>query len=170
MRGVRWGEVRGGGGEATGVGVLVGADALDTVSGIPSESIDLVIASAPYDRQGKYRDGQEYGRDWYECFFLKLTAEVHRVLAPHGSFVLNYRSKRQGSERGVLQYELIFWLRDQGFLFAEDFVWGKPSPPPGRFSRYLKDAVEYCFQFTKSQRWQSFPTQCLTPARCAPTD
>src|SRR6266851_9359335 len=149
----------------TALGALVVADALDVVAGLPSGSVDLVVTSPPYDRQGKYRDGQGYGRDWYEGFFLKLTAEIHRVLAPHGSFVLNYRSKRQGSERGVLQYELVFWLREQGFLFAEDFVWGKPSPPPGRFNRYLKDAIEYCFQFTRSPRWQFFPEQCLEPAR-----
>jgi len=149
----------------TALGALVVADALDVLAELPSGSVDLVVTSPPYDRQGKYRDGQGYGRDWYEGFFLKLTAEIHRVLAPHGSFVLNYRSKRQGSERGVLQYELVFWLREQGFLFAEDFVWGKPSPPPGRFNRYLKDAIEYCFQFTRSPRWQFFPEQCLAPAR-----
>ena len=170
MNELPWDDLRAGAAHETALGALVVADALDVVAGLPSESVDLVITSPPYDRQGKYRDGQEYGREWYEGFFLKLTAEVQRVLAPHGSFVLNYRSKRQGSERGVLQYELIFWLRDQGFLFAEDFVWGKPSPPPGRFSRYLKDAVEYCFQFTKSQRWQFFPEQCLTPARWDATD
>lgn len=140
-------------------------DALEAVSGLPDQCIDLVVTSPPYDRQGKYRDGAAYAREWYEDYFLKLTAEVHRVLAPHGSFVLNYRSKRQGSERGVLQYELVFWLRAQGFLFAEDFVWGKPSPPPGRFNRFLKDAVEYCFQFTKTPGWQFFPEQVLGPAR-----
>lgn len=91
--------------------------------------------------------------------------EILRTLKPHGSFVLNYRSKRQGGERGLIQYELIFWLREQGFLFAEDFVWGKPSPPPGRFNRYLKDAVEYCFQFAKTDEWKFFPENCLTPAR-----
>jgi site-specific DNA-methyltransferase (adenine-specific)/site-specific DNA-methyltransferase (cytosine-N4-specific) len=88
-----------------------------------------------------------------------------RTLKPQGSFVLNYRSKRHGNERGTLQYELVFWLRDQGFVFCEDFVWGKPSPPPGRFNRYLKDAVEYCFQFAKGPTWQFFPENCLSPAR-----
>ena len=165
MHELAWDDLRAMAAHRTELGALLVADALDVVAGLPSESVDLVVTSPPYDRQGKYRDGQAYGRDWYEGFFLKLTAEVHRVLAPHGSFVLNYRSRRHGSERGVLQYELVFWLREQGFLFAEDFVWGKPSPPPGRFNRYLKDAVEYCFQFAKSQQWQFFPEQCLVPAR-----
>jgi hypothetical protein len=160
-----WPELRAQAATATELGALVVADALATVQGLPDESVDLVVTSPPYDGQAKYRDGQGYDRDWYEGFFLGLTAELRRVLRPHGSFVLNYRSKRQGPERGVLQYELVFWLRSQGFLFAEDFIWGKPSPPPGRFNRFLKDAVEYCFQFAKSPAWQFFPEECLRPAR-----
>lgn len=149
----------------TDLGALYVSDCLDMLRELPAESIDLVVTSPPYDHQPKYGNGQSYNHDWYKGFFLKVTAELYRVLKPHGSFVLNYRSKRHGGERGLLQYEIVFWLRDQGFLFAEDFVWGKPSPPPGRFNRYLKDAVEYCFQFTKTGDWQFFPEECLTPAR-----
>ena len=149
----------------TKLGALVVDDCLSVLSQLPANSVDLVITSPPYDGQPKYGNGERYERDWYEDFFLKVTAEIHRALKPHGSFVLNYRSKRHRGERGSLQYELVFWLRDQGFLFAEDFVWGKPSPVPGRFNHYLKDAVEYCFQFAKTSDWQFFPDQCLTPAR-----
>ena len=95
---------------------------------------------------------------------MKVTAEIFRVLTPRGNFVLNYRSKRHDGQRGTLQYELVFWLKDQGFNFCEDFVWGKPSPPPGRFNRFLKDAVEYCFQFSKTSDWQFFTEHCLSPA------
>lgn len=149
----------------TSLGKFIVADCLEVLRSLPSESVDLVVTSPPYDRQPKYSNGEQYTRDWYSGFFLDVTMEVHRVLKPHGSFLLNYRSKRYNGERGTLQYELVFWLRDQGFKFCEDFVWGKPSPPPGRFNRFLKDAVEYCFQFAKSEQWQFFPEQCLTPAR-----
>jgi site-specific DNA-methyltransferase (adenine-specific) len=149
----------------TDLGALVITDCLSALRRMPANSVDLVITSPPYDGQSKYGNGERYERDWYEGFFLEVTAEIYRVLKPHGSFVLNYRSKRHESERGTLQYELIFWLRDQGFLFCEDFVWGKPSPPPGRFKRFLKDAVEYCFQFAKGPDWQFFPEQSLSPAR-----
>jgi site-specific DNA-methyltransferase (adenine-specific) len=149
----------------TGLGACIVGDCLEVLRQIPDESLDLVVTSPPYDRQGKYRDGERYQREWYEGTFLEITAEILRALQPRGSFVLNYRSKRQGSERGTLQYELVFWLRDQGFLFCEDFVWGKPSPPPGRFNRFVKDAVEYCFQFAKSDDWQFYPDNCLSPAR-----
>lgn len=149
----------------TALGALVVSDALASLRALPDASVDLVVTSPPYDRQGKYHDGLAYGREWYEGYFREVTAEIRRLLVPRGSFVLNYRSKRHGSERGTLQYELVFWLREQGFLFAEDFVWGKPSPPPGRFNRFLKDAVEYCFQFTVSPDWAFYPEHCLRPAR-----
>ena len=149
----------------TALGCLVIGDALEVLRAIPDASVDLVITSPPYDRQPKYGSNETYSRDWYQGFFLNVTREIYRVLTPRGSFVLNYRSKRHGSERGILQYELVFWLRDQGFRFAEDFIWGKPSPPPGRFNRFLKDAIEYCFHFAKTDEWQFYPEQCLKPAR-----
>ncbi|MFN8520528.1 MAG: site-specific DNA-methyltransferase [Chloroflexota bacterium] len=149
----------------TELGAFVIGDCLDTLRAIPDDTFDLVVTSPPYDGQPKYGNGEKYEREWYADVFRAVSAEVLRTLKPHGSFVLNYRSKRHGGERGTLQYELVFWLREQGFLFCEDFVWGKPSPPPGRFNRYLKDAVEYCFQFAKSQDWQFYPENCLTPAR-----
>ncbi|HUE87273.1 MAG TPA: site-specific DNA-methyltransferase [Vicinamibacterales bacterium] len=150
---------------ATSLGAFLIGDCLPILQQLPDSSIDLVITSPPYDRHAKYGNGEPYERDWYEGFFLDVTAQLLKKLKPHGSFVLNYRSKRQGHERGTLQYELVFWLREQGFLFCEDFVWGKPSPPPGRFRRFLKDAVEYCFHFAKSPAWQFYPEHCLTPAR-----
>lgn len=150
---------------STALGAVFVGDCLPLLRRIPDESLDLVITSPPYDGQPRYRMSERYDRDWYGSFFLQVTAEILKKLKPHGSFVLNYRSKRHGDERGTLQYELVFWLREQGFLFCEDFVWGKPSPPPGRFNRFLKDAVEYCFQFAKTPKWQFYPEHCLSPAR-----
>lgn len=150
---------------ATKAGSVLIGDCQRILDEVPDSSLDLVITSPPYDGQPKYGNGERYLREWYEATFLSVTKEVLRALKPHGSFVLNYRSRRHGDERGVLQYEIVFWLRQQGFLFCEDFVWGKPSPPPGRFNRFLKDAVEYCFHFAKTSKWQFFPKQCLTPAR-----
>ena len=146
-------------------GALVVGDCLDVLRKLPDGALDLVITSPPYDGQSKYGNGEAYERDWYQGFFLEVTAEIHRALAPHGSFVLIYRSKRRAGERGTLQYELVLWLKEQGWKFAEDFIWGKPSPPPGRWNRHLKDAVEYCFQFTKTGEWQFFPEHVLQPAR-----
>ena len=146
-------------------GAAYQADAVEFLQALAGESVDLVVTSPPYDGQPKYQKGEVYDRAWYQGKFLAVTAEVLRVLKPDGNFVLNYRSRRYNKERGLIQYELVFWLRDQGWMFVEDFIWGKPSPPPGRFQQCLKDAVEYCFQFAKSPAFRFFPENCLRPAR-----
>lgn len=149
----------------TGRGAAYRADAVAFLQSLPDESVDLVVTSPPYDGQPKYQKGEVYDRAWYQDKFMAVTAELLRVLKPDGNFVLNYRSRRYNKERGLIQYELVFWLREQGWLFIEDFIWGKPSPPPGRFNQCLKDAVEYCFQFAKSPAFRFFPENCLLPAR-----
>jgi DNA modification methylase len=147
------------------LGQIYARDCFDVLRALPDESIDLCVTSPPFERQPKYGNGERYERAWFEETFLAVTAEVLRVLRPTGQFVLNYRSRKEGVERSTLQYELVAWLRRQGFLFAEDHVWAKPSPPPGRYRQALKDAVEYCFRFAKSDRFALYPEQCLTPAR-----
>src|SRR4051812_35093694 len=104
-------------------GALIIDDCINVLGTIPDCTFDLVVTSPPYDGQSKYGNGERYERDWYKDTFLAVSKDILRTLKPHGSFVLNYRSKRHGDERGILQYELIFWLREQGFLFCEDFVW-----------------------------------------------
>jgi DNA modification methylase len=150
---------------STPTGRCYALDCLDVLRALPDESVDLVVTSPPYERQPKYGNGERYEREWFSGFFLEVTDEIRRTLRPSGQFVLNFRSRKDGVERSTLQYELVGWLRDQGFLFAEDHVWIKPSPPPGRFKQALKDAVEYCFRFAKSDEFELYPEQCLTPAR-----
>ena len=150
---------------STSLGRVYATDCLRVLAAMPDESLDLCVTSPPYERQPKYGNGERYERDWFEGFFMEVTAEVRRVLKPTGQFVLNYRSRRQGVERGALQYELIFWLREQGWLFVEDHVWVKPSPPPGKYRQALKDAIEYCFRFAKSDLFELYPEQCLSAAR-----
>ncbi len=149
----------------TNLGRVYALDCLEVLSQMPDESLDLCVTSPPYERQPKYGNGERYERDWFEGFFMEVAEEIRRVLKPTGQFVLNYRSRRDGAERGTLQYELVGWLRNQGWLFAEDHVWIKPSPPPGRYRQALKDAVEYCFRFAKSDQYELFPEHCLAPAR-----
>lgn len=146
-------------------GRLYARDCLDVLAALPDESIDLVVTSPPYERQPKYGNGEKYDREWFEGTFLEVSGEVLRVLKPTGQFVLNFRSRKDGVERSTLQYDLVAWLRAQGFLFAEDHIWAKPSPPPGRFKQALKDAIEYCFRFAKTDDFELYPDQCLTPAR-----
>jgi hypothetical protein len=139
--------------------------ALDVLRRLPDGCLDLTVTSPPYERQPKYDDGEKYEREWFRDSFMAITGELLRATKDTGQFVLNFRSKRLGAERSTLQYELVAWLREQGWLFAEDHVWVKPSPPPGKFRQATKDAIEYCFRFAKSDAYRVHPEQCLSPAR-----
>lgn len=150
---------------ATAFGELHARSCLDVLKEMPADSVSLTVTSPPYERQPKYGNGERYERDWFEGFFLEVTKELLRVTKPDGQFVLNFRSRRLGAERSVLQYELVMWLREQGWLFAEDHVWVKPSPPPGRYKQAVKDQLEYCFRFAKSDTFALYPEQLLQPAR-----
>lgn len=141
------------------------AGALDVLRRLPDGCLDLTVTSPPYERQPKYNDGEKYEREWFRDSFMAVTGELLRATKDTGQFVLNFRSKRLGAERSTLQYELVAWLREQGWLFAEDHVWVKPSPPPGKFRQATKDAIEYCFRFAKSDAYRVHPEQCLSPAR-----
>jgi DNA modification methylase len=151
--------------DRTRLGRLYVVDCLELLRRVPEGTIDLVVTSPPYERQPKYGNGESYDVEWFSGVFMEITAEILRVLKPTGQFVLNFRSRRDGSERSTLQYELVGWLRDQGYVFAEDHVWVKPSPPPGRYKQALKDAIEYCFRFARSSQYRLYPENCLTPAR-----
>jgi site-specific DNA-methyltransferase (adenine-specific) len=148
----------------TPLGALVVGDCLPIVRSIADDSVDLIITSPPYSEEPRRGSGAPYDRGWYRGYFLQLTAELIKKLKPHGSFVLSYRSRRDSDHRGTLQGELVFWLRDQGYLVCEEFIWGRASTP-GRSNRFRDDAIEYCSQFAKSPHWQFFPGQCLTPTR-----
>lgn len=133
--------------------------------GMKADSVDLVMTSPPYDNQSRYNTSEEYPKSWFDGPFLSCCADILRILKPTGSFVLNYRSKRGEVGRGTIQFELVSWMIDLGFIFADDYVWGKPTPPPGIYKRVLKDGFEYCFHFAKSPSWKFFPESCLVPSR-----
>jgi DNA modification methylase len=141
------------------------AHSLEVLRALPEACLDLTVTSPPYERQPKYGNGEKYDREWFAGPFLEITQELLRATKETGQFVLNFRSRRLGVERSTLQYDLVAWLRDQGWLFVEDHVWVKPSPPPGKFRQATKDAIEYCFRFARSDAFCLYPEQCLSPAR-----
>jgi site-specific DNA-methyltransferase (adenine-specific) len=147
------------------LGQLHVVGALELLKQLPDDCLDLTVTSPPYERQPKYGNGEKYEREWFQTTFLEITKELLRATKPTGQFVLNFRSRRMGAERSTLQFELVAWLKEQGWLFAEDHVWVKPSPPPGKFRQATKDAIEYCFRFAKTDAFELYPDQCLSPAR-----
>jgi len=138
---------------------LRGGDCIGGMSGLPAESIDLIVTSPPYNlgiAYGKYFDRQD--RSGYLQWLETWSSEARRVLERNGSLFLNIGSVPSNP---LLPHEFI--LRLQGsFVLQNTIHWIKAitiqdeqndSVSRGHFKpisspRYLNDCHEYIFHLT----------------------
>ena len=112
-------------------------DALPLLAEIPSHSLDLILTSPPYALHFK----KEYGnvdKDGYVDWFRPFGREVHRILKPTGSFVLNIGGSYNAGipTRSLYHFRLLLMLCDEvGFHLAQECFWynppSSPAPPSG---------------------------------------
>ena len=142
--------------------VVYNEDCLDRLKKIPSESIDLIMTSPPYadNRKGVYR-GVGVGR--YVEWFLPISKELLRVLRPRGSFVLNIKERTVNGERGTYVLELILKMREQGWLWTEEYIWHKKNCYPGKWPNRFRDAWERCLHFTKQKKFNMYQSAVKSP-------
>jgi DNA modification methylase len=125
----------------------------------PAESIDLILTSPPYADQRAYgTDESKIHPDDYVDWFIPKAIEFKRVLKRTGSFVLNINDKVVKGKQHLYVFELVLRLtKEVGFNLVRDYIWYNPSTPPNIFStgKYgrTKKSHEYCFWFSKGDRW-----------------
>src|SRR5205807_7147055 len=97
------------------------ADALDILRQLPTNSVALVLTSPPFALRRQKAYGNVPASAYVEWFW-PFAQEIHRVLRPDGSFVLELGSAwNPGSgTRSLYQYELLLRL-SQLFYLAQDF-------------------------------------------------
>jgi DNA modification methylase len=140
-------------------GAAYAGNSLELLRVIPSESIDLVLTSPPYALEFKKEYGNvakaEYVK-WLEPF----GREIHRILKPEGSFILNIGgSYNPGSPtRSLYHFKALLMLcEDVGFHLAQECFWHNPAklPSPAEWvtvrRQRVKDAVEYVWWLSKTQ-------------------
>jgi site-specific DNA-methyltransferase (adenine-specific) len=137
-------------------------DCLDVLSQFPDDSIDLIVTSPPYaDNRKKTYGG--IAPDDYVAWFLPRAAQMLRVLKPTGSFVLNIKEKVVSGERHTYVLELILALREQGWLWTEEFIWHKKNSYPGKWPNRFRDAWERCLQFNKQRKFNMYQEEVMVP-------
>ncbi len=110
---------------ATSFGAMVCGDAATAMAALPSDCVDVVITSPPYALHFK----KEYGnaeKAAYVEWFRPFAKQVHRVLKPDGSFVLNIGgSYNPGAPtRSLYHFRLLLMLCDEiGFHLAQECFW-----------------------------------------------
>lgn len=139
-------------------------DSKQLLSGIPDESVNLVMTSPPYaDNRKKSVEYRGVPISGYVDWFLPISVELFRVLRPDGSFVLNIKERCADGERQTYVLELIIALRKQGWLWTEEYIWHKKNCYPGKWPNRFRDAWERCLHFTKSKKFAMYQGAVMIP-------
>jgi DNA modification methylase len=141
--------------------VLCG-DCRDLLRLFPDDCVDLIVTSPPYaDSRSATYGGERPDR--YVAWFLERSAEFQRVLKPDGTFILNIKERAEHGERHTYVIELILALRQQGWLWTEEFIWHKRNCHPGRWPNRFRDAWERCLQFNKTRQFAMYQDAVRVP-------
>jgi len=141
---------------------IIHGDAAVILRNIPAESVDLIMTSPPYadQRKGSYGGiSPDHCKDW----FLPISAELLRVLKPTGSFILNIKERVVKGERHPYVLELILAMRQQGWLWTEEYIWHRKNSYPGKWPNRFRDAWERCLHFTKQKQFAMYQENVMVP-------
>nr|BBH92199.1 methyltransferase [Thermogemmatispora argillosa] len=146
-------------------------DALALLDELETDSVDLVVTSPPFalQREKAYGNVDQHAYvDWLLAFCRK----VFRVLAPHGSFVLDLGGayQRRRPVRSLYPYEVLLRLcRELEFRLAEEFFWYNPAKLPSPIEWVnkqkirVKDAVNHIWWLAKDDFPKADVRRVLVP-------
>jgi site-specific DNA-methyltransferase (adenine-specific) len=137
-------------------------DCLEILKTLPSDCIDLIVTSPPYADKRKNTYGGIHP-DHYVEWFLERAAEFHRVLKPTGTFILNIKEGTNNGERLTYVLELILAMRQQGWLWTEEFMWHKKNSFPGKWPNRFRDSWERLLQFNKQKKFAMYQESVMVP-------
>lgn len=141
---------------------IILGDCKDKLKDLPDDSIQLIFTSPPYADQRKRTYGGIHPDDYVE-WFLPISEQLLRVLHPRGTFVLNIKEKVVSGERHTYVIDLIKALREQGWLWTEEFVWHKKNCYPGKWPNRFRDAWERLLQFNKQRKFDMYQDEVMVP-------
>jgi site-specific DNA-methyltransferase (cytosine-N4-specific) len=146
-------------------------DSLALLPGIESSSVDLILTSPPFALKRKKEYGNE-DEDKYVDWFMSFSGELHRILKPTGSFVLDLGGayKPGFPVRSIYMFELLVRLvKEAGFYLAQEFYHYNPArlPAPAEWVNVrrvrVKDSVNVVWWLSKSKNPKADNRKVLKP-------
>jgi len=137
-------------------------DCEEVLRDFPDNSIDLIFTSPPYADQ-RQRTYGGVSPDQYVDWFLPKAAQFRRVLKPTGTFVLNIKERVVDGERHTYVIDLILKMRQQGWLWTEEFMWHKKNSYPGKWPNRFRDNWERLIQFNKQKQFNMYQEAVMIP-------
>lgn len=141
---------------------ILHGDCCEELRRYPNDFFDLIVTSPPYADRRQHTYGGIKPEQYVE-WFLSRSAEFLRVLKPTGSFILNIKEKAENGERHTYVIELILAMRQQGWLWTEEYIWHKRNCYPGKWPNRFRDAWERCLHFTKSRKFKMNQETVMVP-------
>ncbi len=142
--------------------VILNGDCREILPTIPDGAVNFIFTSPPYADQRKSAYGGVAPAQYVE-WFLPISEQLYRTLAPDGSFVLNIKEKAQDGERHTYVLELILEMRKQGWLWTEEYIWHKRNCYPGKWPNRFRDSWERCLHFTKQKKFAMYQESVMVP-------
>lgn len=134
---------------------VLNADILFVLKAIPSDSVDLIITKAPPARVKTTKYGSGISEDDYPSFMMYIANEIHRILKPTGSFVLNIKENVYQGYRSTYVLKTVLSI-SKLFCWNDTYIWDKTNSLPNGNKNRLKDSFEYCHLFTKVNKGYKF--------------
>lgn len=141
---------------------LVIGDCLEELKKLEAKTVNLIVTSPPYadQRTGTYGGIKP---DKYVEWFTPIAAELKRVLKDDGTFILNIKERVANGERHTYVIELIQALREQGWLWTEEFIWHKKNSHPGKWPNRFRDSWERLLQFNLDRKFAMYQEAVMVP-------
>lgn len=137
-------------------------DCLEILKKYEEEMFSLIMTSPPYADSRKSTYGGIHP-DKYVEWFLPISKELYRVLKINGTFILNIKEKVVNSERHTYVIDLIKELKNNGWLWTEEFIWCKSNSYPGKWPNRFRDSWERCLQFNKDRNFNMYQENVMVP-------
>ena len=137
---------------------IINEDCFEAIKKQPDNSVDLVITSPPYSDIVNYGKNVSTKKpDDYVDWILPLFKEIHRVLKPSGSFILNINDKCEGGYRSTYIYDLISRNNKETKLKLYDtYIWYKVNSIPNGANKRFRNTTEFIFHFCKDVKQMKF--------------
>jgi len=141
---------------------IIQGDCEQVLKEFPDNSVDLIFTSPPYADQRKTTYGGVKPAEYVD-WFLPKAEQFLRVLKPTGTFILNIKERAVNGERHTYVIELILKMREQGWLWTEEFMWHKKNSYPGKWPNRFRDSWERLLQFNKRRKFNMYQESVMVP-------
>lgn len=126
---------------------VICSDCLSEMKKIPTDSIDLIITSPPYDDLRTYNNSTI----WNHEIFKPIAREMYRIMKPGGTVVWVVGDKTENGNKSATSFRQALYFQEIGFFIFDTIIYEKTGSGPPHPNRYF-NSFEYMFVLSKDQK------------------